>query len=637
MRGFAKQAAGPRSSALRSKACGAKLRVSREDSRAADQDEIAGLPNQGPGIFLAWARLSCVPWPRSASDPLDTAASRQACFLIVGHKIAYHFVGDEMRLDEMRLMVGAKPVAGLVIRPGAVELLAMEGRRVAVSVRVPIEGDGPEPLSRAVQQALAQGRLKTKRLAVAVEHPGVLFRSFTLALLPKTEWEAAIPFEARRYLPFKTESLVWDYHAIQHPEAKQMEVVFAAMPRDAFQVVQEALAAAGLQPSVIEPRSVSLARLAQAIPGAAPDEPVCLVDVEQEAAHLAIVKHGVPYLSRDISLLPKAAPAAAEGAPEPGADGPGEPADQRVQRLLSELSVSIDFFIREYPSTTISRILLFGERQLVEPWCGWLAGKLSCPVEPGSGLVGTRIEGSLELSFASALGLLARAEHGREPAVDFLKRSLTKVPQGERVSLVQLVQSMSMARLTATLRTPQAAMCAAALVGLLGVAWLLGSLRVQSVRRQVSQLIAARPDVGWGLRQMTQEALAPVKEAATSQLTFLAQVMDHRVSAAAKLDVLARSLPEGMWLNGLTFQDPIDGASGTSRPRLIIQGACLLGERGKELETIQQFEELVKRDPVLFSGFSVTQLEYINTKADPVSNQYTYHTFQLNCDANRKL
>ena len=541
-------------------------------------------------------------------------------------------------LKKLGLMRGAKPSAGLVVRSRALELLAMEGRRVAASVRVPIEGDQPGHLTEAIRKALAAANLKSKKLAVALEHQEVLFRCFTLPVIPRGEWDAAIQFEARRYIPFKTESLVWDYRVVQqHAEAKQMEVVFAAVPRESLRVVQDALTAAGVQPTVIEPRSASLARLAEPLKGQAANEFVCLVDVEPEVAHLAIVKAGTPYLTRDIGLLPNVRlPLPDAGAATPSDAAPAqaaEPADPKVQRLLSELSVSMDFFMREYPSTTISRILLCGDRQVVEPWCQWLSGKLSCPVESAGRLVAAHVQGDLEPSFASALGVLQGAAG---TSFDFLKRSAVKTPQ--EAGRAQAAKQMpSTAELLTALKAPKMAAGAAALVVLLAALWALDGLRVAAARRQLSQLVAARPDVGWGLSQMPPEALAPIKEAATAQFGFLAQLMDHRVSAAAKLDALARSLPEGVWVNGLTFQDAIDGATGTSRPRLAIHGACFLGERGKELETIQQFEDAMKRDPVFFSGFSVSQLESISTKSDPAWDRYTYHTFQLNCDANRKL
>ncbi|MBI2104708.1 MAG: pilus assembly protein PilM [Candidatus Omnitrophica bacterium] len=536
------------------------------------------------------------------------------------------------RLKQAGAARGAKPSVALVVRASALELLVLDGPRVAASARVPITGDQPDRLAQAIRAAVAATGLKAKRVAVAIESPDVLFRCFTLPILPKAEWETAVPFEARRYIPFKTEVLVWDYRVIQQDaEAKRMEVVFAAIQRETFRAVEEALAAAGLQATVVEPRSVSLARLAQPAKGSGADAFVCLVDVEEDVAHLAIVKDGMPYLTRDISLLPAVKlPVAAEAAPE-GAPA-AEPADLRVQRLLSELSVSLDFFMRENPSTSVSRVVLCGPRQLVEPWRQWLSGKLACPVESGSGLLAPLVPGELELAFASAVGLL-HAAHGREGSIDFLKRSAAKGPQAERKAALPVV---SIPELAAAMKTPQAAVCAAVLAGLLGVLWVLGSANVGSVRRQLTQLKASRPDVGWGLKGMDQVALAPIKEAAAAQAALLLQVMDQRVSVAAKLDALARTLPDGVWLNGLLFEDPIDGATGQSQAKLTVHGACLLGEAGKELEAIQALEEQMKHTPAFFEGFSAAQLEQITARTGgEASKQYSYRTFQLHCDTEK--
>jgi len=526
---------------------------------------------------------------------------------------------------QMRLTRGTKTVAGLVVRASGLELLVLEGPRVVASARVPIEGSQPDRLAQAIRAAVAATGLKAKKLAVAIESPDVLFRFFTLPVLPKAEWETAVPFEARRYIPFKTDALVWDYRVIQRAEAKRMEVVFAAIQRETFSAVQEALAAAGLQATVVEPRSVSLARLVGAAQGAEADAFVCLVDVEEDVAHLSIVNGGIPYLTRDISLLPTLALPAGQEAPA------AEPTDLRVQRLLSELSVSLDFFMRENPSTRVSRVVLCGPRMLVEPWCQWLSGKLACPVESGSGLLAAQVQGELELGLASAVGLLCAAGRGREGSIDFLKRNLMRGPQAER-PMPRL--AVSVPELVAAMKTPQAAAGAAALVGLLGLLWVAGSVQVAAARRQLSQLAASRPDVGWGLSHLSKEALVPLKESATAQVTLLAQVTDRRVSAAAKLDALARTVPDGVWLNGLSFEDPVDTAMGTRRPKLMVHGACLLGEAGKELDTIQAFEEQMKRTPTFFEGFTTAQLEQITEKTDgKAPRQYSYRTFQLHCKA----
>lgn len=552
----------------------------------------------------------------------------------------------------------AQDTVGLVIRTGHVELLVMEGRRVASSVRVPMEGEEPQHLTQAIHQAVAASRLKVTRLAVSVEHPGVLFRSFTLPILPKAEWDAAVQFEARRYIPFKTESLLWDYHAVSSSTAKRIEVVFAAIPREVFRALQESLAAAGIHPTVVEPRSLSLARLAEPAKGGSANDAVCLVDVEQDTAHLAIVKSGVPHLTRDISLVPRLdlppsnpaetgagiEPPPPVGVPVPSPrEGGGDPleaqaasaaGDPRVQRLLSELSVSMDFFMREYPSTRIVRVVLFGAKDLIDAWCERLSGQLVCPAEAGSDVLAQRVSGDLELSFASAAGLLARGNGRGTVQLDFLKRSLTKAPGARRAFasgnplIARLVASLNM--------PPQAAACAALVVGFLLVLWVSGSLRVGAARRQLQQLAAARQELNGGLSQLPADALVPLKEQTDAQVILLKTIMEQRVSLAAKLDALAHSLPDGVWLTGLTFEDPMDPVTGRGRPRLLVEGACLLGETGKELRAIQAFEDTMQRNPRFVEGFSTAQLDQISVESSP-SSQYTYRTFQLNCQSERRL
>jgi type IV pilus assembly protein PilM len=538
--------------------------------------------------------------------------------------------------------------AGLVIRSKEVELLAMRGANVVSRVRVPIES---ADLTQAVRQAVAASalKLKTKKFAIAIPTDDVLIRFFTMPALPKTEWDTAVQFEARKYIPFKTELLIWDYHATQASASKQLEVVFAAIPRDAFHRIQESLAAAGVQPTIVEPRSLSLARLVEPVKGRPSNEFVCLVDVEQDAAHLAIIKNRMPYLTRDISLLPSTnltAPGQsggeavqAEGGARVADAGLAEDleagvVDPRAKRLLSELSVSMDFFVREYPSTSIPRVLVCGDETLIGPWCRWLSDRLHCTVELGSALLNQRVQESLPLSFAAAVGLLQAAKDPKGLSLDFLKRSLVKATGVQRAPGMSIATAGGLSALLKTLKTPYAAVCASVAVGLLVALWFVGTLQVEAARRQLEQLVRSKPDVG-GLSQMTEQELGPIKEKAEAQLALLKQILGQRVRTAEKLDALARSLPEGVWLTGLTLENHLD-AAGKSQLRLTVNGACFLGEQGQELRAIQTFEEQIKRNPTFVRGFSTAQLDQINAQADP-QQQHTYRTFQLNCNPEWQL
>jgi hypothetical protein len=512
------------------------------------------------------------------------------------------------RLPDLSALFGGAS-AGLVIRAGGVELVALRGRKVAARVSVPFEGAAEFQLTQAIKKAVEVSGLKLKRLPVALPTQDILFRFFTMPAVPRSELEGAVRFEARKYIPFKTDALVWDYHVI--PAASdRLEVAFSAMQRSAFAALQSACQAAGLQPQIIEPRSVSLARLFASPRGAKPAPGFfCVVDIDRANAHVVIVRDGVPYLARDVNL------------PAESAAGPA--GDERAQRLLSEVRVSVDFFTREYPSATVSKVVLFGEERLVEAWSRLFGFHLHCPVESGAGMLSERVEGGVPLAFASALGLIEGAQRRSGIAIDFLKRA-----QAARAAGPGGMPKLSAKDLNAALQTPQAAVSVAVVVAALFAAWLTGTQSVAMEKRRLSHLGTIRPDVGWGLNARAQTELKPMRTEAEELLAMLRRLMDERIPAASRLDALVRSLPEGIWLTGFSYEDIVSGQTGRSAYQLNVRGACDLREGGDEVLAIQDFEDRVRRNAQLFKGFDTAQ---INESSEREEGEHRYRAFQLNC------
>lgn len=517
--------------------------------------------------------------------------------------------------------------AGLVIRPGEVELLSLQGKRVGASVRVPIAGEGHGALVQAIQQAIAQANLKTKRLAVSILNPEILIRFFTIPPIPKAEWEGAVQFEARKYIPFKMESLTWDFYVMPRGQAtrqgalsEKLEVVFTGFPREVFGQFQSALEAAGVQATAIEPLSLSLARVAASAVQTAPHDFVCLVDARPESAHLVIAREGLPYLTRDVPLA-----ARPDEAAEPSAHQPG-------LRLLSELNVSMDFFTREYPSAHIGAVVLVGDDAVTLPWQQELAGQLRCQVELGSRLIQSRVEATLPAGFCAAVGLLAAGRSRASASLDFLKRSLVTAA----MAVSKPSATFEPGELFNALKEPGTMLAGVVSTAVaLAVCWIVGGQWVETAQRQLNALARATHAVGLGLDGLTQEALKPIQEQAQKQIALLKQVVDQRAGAAAKLDGLARSLPDGVWITSMTYDDRTD-LNGKSSLRLDVNGACYLGGNGEEVTAIQNFEKRVKGNAALFQGFQVAQLGQISAQAD-AQRQTTYRTFQLNCRSDRRM
>jgi len=514
----------------------------------------------------------------------------------------------------------------LVIRSHAVEIVSLRGAKVAARASAPIEAKGPAGLEQAIRAAVRAARVKTKRVAVSLLTPDILFRFFTIPVVPKGEWESAVQFEVRKYIPFKIDTLIWDYHLVPAAAPHKMDVVFTAIKRETFADLQTALTAAGLEPVLIEPRSLSLARLGSPAKSKAGGDFVCLVDVEGANAHLAIVKDRVPYFARDISLLSAGEPAeAAEGVPTQGPD-------RQAQRLLSELSVSLDFFTREYASAGITKVWLFGDERQLGPWCRWVSDQLHCPVDLGTALLEHRVGRGVPLSFASAVGAALAMRTPGGAALDFLSRSVAK-PTAP--GLRQRALSSTVQELVAALKTTQATIMYSVMGLVLAVTWFLSGQGSHAQRQRLEQLKTSRPVVGWGVEAMSQADLETIKVELESVLSQLAQHLDERVSVAAKLDALARALPDGVWLTNLMFEGH-PAVLGQTELRWLMKGACFLNDTQQELSAIQTFEERIKGNPEFFHGFTRGRLEEVRTQSD-LQGSSPYQTFKADFTSGRTL
>lgn len=540
-----------------------------------------------------------------------------------------------------------KSVPGLVLRRNEVQLLGLQSKTVTCRVRVPFKADEEGSLADSIRQAMEMAGLQSAKLPVSIQSTDILFRFFSIPAVPKAECDTAVQFEARRYIPFKIESLLWDYKAVPSPaNPKRLDVIFAAMPREAFGRVQEALTAAGVQPTRIEPTHVSLARLVELSAAAGGGEFVCIVDVDDEAAHLAIVRRRMPHLTRDISLLPspEMPPSAEQSSAAAGLDvgtplsllepQPVLDLDPQAKRLLSELSVSMDFFMREYPSTTIARVWLCGDESRIGPWCGWLAEQLRCPVQLARPLVQPLAPDDVPLSFASAIGVVAGASESGEGSIDLL-RGATKAAMPLRAAAAPGAASVGALQdqVLALLKTPRTVIAACVALGLIAGLWVLELMWVGQARRELAQLHVTQIAPELGLDQMAQEQLDSVKQRLDLQVATIKRIIEQRASVAAKLDGLARSLPDGVWITGFELDNELK-ATGEGEPHLTLNGACYLGEAAQELGAIQRFESQLRQHEQFFKGFASAQLEEIVVQT---SQEPRYRTFLLNCASRRRM
>jgi len=510
---------------------------------------------------------------------------------------------------------------GLALRVDAVEVVEARktfgGAQLLNQARVPISGQDDAQVIAAIQAAVQALQNPKAPVHVTLPEHEVLLRYFTLPHLPRSEWVTAIQFEARKYIPFKIEDVVWDFHAIGDRDAKTLSVVFAAVRFDTLTKVQGWLEAAGVRAAVIEPPWFSLARLADTSRKPSGEQFTALVDLEARGAHLAIVRDQLPYLGRDLNLGP--------------ADGSGVTA-ARSEKLLTELRFSFDFFAREHPSASIGRVLLFGDPETVSVWCTTLAPHLPCPVEAGLPPLRSPRGEPMDLGFSLAASTALRGWKISAPALDFARPTSVKEPARAKGPSLPIFDRLNLdPDFIQDMAKPLGLQAGLAVAGLAAL-MLMGHQQVAKTRQQVNAAIQAFSDVGWGLKQKSREELETLKPKIEERLAFLQKAMSGSVLISEKLTGLAGALPDGVWLEMISYHNALDSA-GQGQPSLTLNGACFLPNRN-ELEVISQFAQRVKQDQKFLRGFGSTQLGQIAQMTDG-QDQTAFRTFQLNCRAER--
>jgi type IV pilus assembly protein PilM len=117
----------------------------------------------------------------------------------------------------------------------------------------------PEYLGDAVRQALARGAIVSRRARIALPDEATVSRQVTLPPMARRDLPRAMYFAAERHIPFPIDRARWAWDVIDE-NRDRITVYLVATWRDVVERYAEMARSAGLEPEVLEPRAVSVAR-----------------------------------------------------------------------------------------------------------------------------------------------------------------------------------------------------------------------------------------------------------------------------------------------------------------------------------------------------------------------------------------
>ncbi len=138
-----------------------------------------------------------------------------------------------------------------------------------------------EELTKIIQKAMLEvngKKIKTKHVICSLPEEKAFLQVVKMPRMSKQDLESAILYEAENHIPLPIEKVYLDFQVISFADnAKEIEVLIVALPRESVDPYISCLKKAGLQPLSLEVESLAIARAL--IKNKTSDKTILLIDL----------------------------------------------------------------------------------------------------------------------------------------------------------------------------------------------------------------------------------------------------------------------------------------------------------------------------------------------------------------------
>jgi type IV pilus assembly protein PilM len=290
-------------------------------------------------------------------------------------------------------MAKSKLAVGLDIGSSSVKLVQLKERKGAYQLLA--YGAAPLPpeaivdgalmnsaaIVQAIQELVAQQKVKGKEVAIGVRGHSVIIKKISLPRMTQEELDESIQWEAEQYIPFDVKDVNIDTQILT-PEADaagQMDVLLVAAKKDMINDYTSVCAEAGLTATVVDVDAFAVQNAFETSYDPAPGQPVVLINVGAAVTNINVVLNGMATFTRDVTMggnafteeIQKQLNISYEEAEALKVGGQGE-ADavvpQEVERVIQgvadqmggEIQRSLDFYAATAPDSHVGKVFLSG-------------------------------------------------------------------------------------------------------------------------------------------------------------------------------------------------------------------------------------------------------------------------------------
>ncbi len=510
---------------------------------------------------------------------------------------------------------------GIYFGPDAIVMAETKGREILNNIRIPLASLSPSELESKVpdeikmvavfKDELRRNKINAKEAYVALAGKDLIVRTFEMPVMPREELASAVQFEAGRHIPFKIEELILDYQVSFDKAANKNLVLLIGIKKEALDKYKSIFRQLNLKISSIEYAAFSVLRI---LPLAGVKNKnitsVLSADIkEADEVTFTVMEEGFPLFSRDMILKSESG--------EPGTSEEQNP-DMILEKLKTEIRISLDYYHRNLPSKPIARNL-FILNEDYHPDIEALTKDLGVDATfvETERCFSRSIPFSLSLIKAYAVSL---ARLIKSPLKIDLLAAEAKAER-DRTTRAASVISRRLSVLSKDLRIGRPALIAALLICLSGLG--LGIYQKLPVEKQLNNIISMRPVVKDTGPNVTFEELDVLSSEYKVKIDKLNELIKKQLYLTEPLNIIPGLLPEGMWLSNFSFSKT------AGLIELNLEGTVYLDDSNKEFELVNSFMQSLKNNSFFNGHFK--EMSVVSLDRSVARDSLSVTNFKITC------
>ncbi|MDD5281573.1 MAG: pilus assembly protein PilM [Candidatus Omnitrophica bacterium] len=490
---------------------------------------------------------------------------------------------------------------GIYFGTNSIGLAEINNKKLVNSVIIPqgsmFSGDFEEKVPAEVKIiALIKDALRTNHInvehgSICISGQDLIIRTFELPRLPSNELQSAINFEAKKYIPFKLEDLVYNFQVESDNKNKLNTILFVGIKKEVLEKYISISKQLGIKINSIEYSAFSLLRFLR-LCGAKDGGVIaslCFDLNNDDEINFMVSENGFPFFSRDIVLT--------SGLND--LDGAAvNDQMKKYDKLKNEIRVSQDYYRRKFPDKVIKNLYVLSGQDMREDLRTFFAGSgISAKFVDTSRVLGKGATYSSIL--AKSVGAILFKDLPLKIKINLFTTRLKADGAKGKEDILAFMEGVKIDFKVVFLGI----LICAATFG-------YGLYRIQPVREELNSIKANRPKVASASAGEDYAVLDARDKSLKKRLNNLDSLIKDQLYATYFLDIIPRALPEGAWLTNFTSKRKEDG-----RSEVILDGEVYLGDSDKEFEAVGTFLSNLKSNQFFSKNFKEITITSVDRKA----------------------